>query len=294
MGVLGDIWDIITGNAGDIAVASVGAGATKYAADQMYKGTLEQNTANALEAKKNREFQSEEARINRDWQENMSSTALTRKIQDAKNAGINPIAALGATGASSGPGAMVSGAQAHMANAREKPAEMISKMVNNAVEAFKGTSQARILRSEEKIKNFESWIADVNARVAANSYDSRVNAEIAKNLADEEEARVRRELAEEKGFVELGRKKIPIVGGMLETRKIRGMSLSYWSELYQNNREKALEEMQKMRAEERMSIRRAASAGRNYIRRVPRIIKGKIDWNKWNDENNVFRNSLKK
>lgn len=56
-------------------------------------------------------FSAEEAQKNRDWQQEMSSTAFQRAVEDMKKAGINPILAAGSQ-ASTPSG---SAAQAHMA-----------------------------------------------------------------------------------------------------------------------------------------------------------------------------------
>lgn len=45
---------------------------------------------NLWENKKNRKFSATEAEKQRSWEEEMSSTAYTRAVQDMKNAGLNP------------------------------------------------------------------------------------------------------------------------------------------------------------------------------------------------------------
>lgn len=55
------------------------------------------NAANALaieEAQRNRDFQSREAGISRDWMERMSSTSIQRARADMEAAGFNPLLAL--------------------------------------------------------------------------------------------------------------------------------------------------------------------------------------------------------
>lgn len=74
------------------------------------------NQANAQQASKNRKFQGKEADENRAFQERMSNSAYQRQTEDMKMAGINPMLAFSAGGASTPNGSGVSGAQAHMEN----------------------------------------------------------------------------------------------------------------------------------------------------------------------------------
>lgn len=70
------------------------------------QGQSSANSANSAEAARNRSFQAQQAQVDRDFQERMSDTAVERRSDDMKKAGINPILAAG------NPASQPSGAQA--------------------------------------------------------------------------------------------------------------------------------------------------------------------------------------
>lgn len=66
------------------------------------------NAYNAWQAALNREFNSIEAQKQRDYEERMSNTAYQRKVEDMRNAGLNPYLAYGSGGASTPSGSAAS------------------------------------------------------------------------------------------------------------------------------------------------------------------------------------------
>lgn len=70
-------------------------------------GQRMQNNANQSLNERTLAFNAQQAQIDRDFQERMSNTAITRRMEDLRNAGINPILA-GKYDASSPSGAMAS------------------------------------------------------------------------------------------------------------------------------------------------------------------------------------------
>lgn len=66
-----------------------------------------------------REFNAEQAQINRDWQEKMSNTAYQRAVKDMQAAGLNPLLAYQQGGASTGSGSTASTGSGSRASQRD-------------------------------------------------------------------------------------------------------------------------------------------------------------------------------
>lgn len=110
-------------------------------------------TYNSAEALKQRNWASEQAEYNRQFQRDMSDTAVQRRMEDLRNAGINPILA-GKFDATSPPGSTLSGS---VAAGSPSAAGAAIPAVDEGASAFSNAIRTLELgRIEAGIKNLEA------------------------------------------------------------------------------------------------------------------------------------------
>lgn len=118
------------------------------------KSEKQQNAFNANEAEKARVFSSQEASLNRQWQEDMSNTSYQRQVQDMKAAGLNPQMIYGniSNGAST-----PSGSMAHISSASSggySNRGLLAMQTNLALQ--KSFSEIRLANAEAKLKEVQA------------------------------------------------------------------------------------------------------------------------------------------
>lgn len=161
-----------------IAAAGITAGAGLLGGILGNKGASDANAANAnianarnamevAEAKKNREFQDQQALRQMNYQERMANTAVTRRMADLKKAGINPILA-GKYDAASPGGAAAGGSKANAMgyNAISEQtvnADTMMNMLSTAVQLKKLNAEANNAEATGNIKQpMSSLMTDID------------------------------------------------------------------------------------------------------------------------------------
>ena len=133
-----------------------------------------QNKWNAEQTEKSNQFNAQEAQKNRDWQEQMSNTALQRKMQDAEKAGLNPIFALNAQGASTTSGATAS------ADSSKPATDIINAMRSYTNAQEQNRMQRELALQENRVKvqiaQMQMQPELQRARLAANAQMAAANA----------------------------------------------------------------------------------------------------------------------
>lgn len=144
-----------------------------------------QNAFNKQMTEQTNAFNAAEAQKDRDWQEKMSNTALTRKMADAEHAGLNPIFAVNAQGASTPSGSKATG------DSPKEATDIINAMTQytntqNQIQAQREIAEKQIAAELQRAQiAANAQIAAANAAAAATRYAAAMSASASRYGADQ-------------------------------------------------------------------------------------------------------------
>lgn len=148
----------------------------------------------AEQAQLNRDYQTEqnnvamaynsaEAEKNRQWQEYMSNTSISRQMADLKNAGLNPVLAAKYMGASSGSGstASVSAQSGSMATNNSSLASVLSSTISSLINAATGKYSAdKSVEASKYSSDTSKTVAEINKE--SSEMVAKINQETQQNV----------------------------------------------------------------------------------------------------------------
>lgn len=161
--------------------------AQAQAASAQQNSQFEQNLAHARwqsdvqdqRIREGREFEAEQALVNRNWMEEMANSAYQRSMQDMRQAGLNPILAYqqggavtpgGAQGRNPGTGSPTSGSgggatAGRSENTQGELGRALGNVATSAVQAYKDSESARLIRQQEKESQQREVTSSADARL---------------------------------------------------------------------------------------------------------------------------------